>query len=230
MHEVSALLDVPEGTVKSRLFLARKQLKERLSWMVTSTGDERRGVGAGDRSRARRRSLSRVPAASPGAHRERARAAKVGSASASWQMGDRCGGSGGGCGSWDCGSCVSRHQLREVARAVTPPVVEPPPSAPEVVGPWRLKRRGLSSLLLCIVRAPPQPQRRPTSSVVISPDEAVALRATVRGDRGAAGRSEVISRAWSGVGAPSLIEEIVLEPIEHRARSPGSKVNKEKRP
>ncbi|HVQ12859.1 MAG TPA: sigma factor-like helix-turn-helix DNA-binding protein, partial [Vicinamibacterales bacterium] len=37
MHEVSALLDVPEGTVKSRLFLARKHLKERLSWMVTST-------------------------------------------------------------------------------------------------------------------------------------------------------------------------------------------------
>ena len=37
MHEVSALLDVPEGTVKSRLFLARKQLKERLSWMVTGT-------------------------------------------------------------------------------------------------------------------------------------------------------------------------------------------------
>jgi len=36
MHEVSALLDVPEGTVKSRLFLARKQLKERLSWMATS--------------------------------------------------------------------------------------------------------------------------------------------------------------------------------------------------
>jgi RNA polymerase sigma-70 factor (ECF subfamily) len=37
MHEVSALLDVPEGTVKSRLFLARRQLKERLSWMVTGT-------------------------------------------------------------------------------------------------------------------------------------------------------------------------------------------------
>jgi RNA polymerase sigma-70 factor (ECF subfamily) len=37
MHEVSALLDVPEGTVKSRLFFARKQLKERLSWMVTNT-------------------------------------------------------------------------------------------------------------------------------------------------------------------------------------------------
>ena len=37
MHEVAALLDVPEGTVKSRLFLARKQLKEKLSWMVTST-------------------------------------------------------------------------------------------------------------------------------------------------------------------------------------------------
>ena len=34
MREVSALLDVPEGTVKSRLFLARRQLKERLSWMV----------------------------------------------------------------------------------------------------------------------------------------------------------------------------------------------------
>src|SRR5262245_44329284 len=39
MHEVSTLLEVPEGTVKSRLFLARKQLKERLSWMVTSTKD-----------------------------------------------------------------------------------------------------------------------------------------------------------------------------------------------
>lgn len=37
MREVAALLDVPEGTVKSRLFLARKQLKERLSWMVTHT-------------------------------------------------------------------------------------------------------------------------------------------------------------------------------------------------
>ena len=36
LHEVSALLEVPEGTVKSRLFLARKRLKERLSWMVTS--------------------------------------------------------------------------------------------------------------------------------------------------------------------------------------------------
>ncbi len=35
-REVSALLDVPEGTVKSRLFLARKQLKERLSWMASS--------------------------------------------------------------------------------------------------------------------------------------------------------------------------------------------------
>jgi RNA polymerase sigma-70 factor (ECF subfamily) len=37
MREVASLLDVPEGTVKSRLFLARKQLKERLSWMVTNT-------------------------------------------------------------------------------------------------------------------------------------------------------------------------------------------------
>ena len=36
LHEVGALLEIPEGTVKSRLFLARKQLKERLSWMVTS--------------------------------------------------------------------------------------------------------------------------------------------------------------------------------------------------
>jgi RNA polymerase sigma-70 factor (ECF subfamily) len=36
MHEVSALLDVPEGTVKSRLFLARKQLRERLSWMAST--------------------------------------------------------------------------------------------------------------------------------------------------------------------------------------------------
>jgi RNA polymerase sigma-70 factor (ECF subfamily) len=38
LREVAALLDVPEGTVKSRLFLARKQLRERLSWMLTETG------------------------------------------------------------------------------------------------------------------------------------------------------------------------------------------------
>ena len=33
IREVAALLEVPEGTVKSRLFLARQQLKERLSWI-----------------------------------------------------------------------------------------------------------------------------------------------------------------------------------------------------
>jgi RNA polymerase sigma-70 factor (ECF subfamily) len=33
IREVAKLLDVPDGTVKSRLFLARQQLKERLSWM-----------------------------------------------------------------------------------------------------------------------------------------------------------------------------------------------------
>ena len=37
MKEVAALLEVPEGTVKSRLFLARKQLKEKLSWMAADT-------------------------------------------------------------------------------------------------------------------------------------------------------------------------------------------------
>lgn len=37
MKEVAALLDVPEGTVKSRLFVARKQLRERLSWMAAKT-------------------------------------------------------------------------------------------------------------------------------------------------------------------------------------------------
>jgi len=34
IHEVALLLDVPDGTVKSRLFIARKQLRERLSWMA----------------------------------------------------------------------------------------------------------------------------------------------------------------------------------------------------
>ena len=37
MKEVAALLDVPEGTVKSRLVVARKQLRERLSWMAAKT-------------------------------------------------------------------------------------------------------------------------------------------------------------------------------------------------
>lgn len=34
IREVALLLDVPDGTVKSRLFLARKQLRERLAWMA----------------------------------------------------------------------------------------------------------------------------------------------------------------------------------------------------
>jgi len=34
IREVAALLELPEGTVKSRLFLARQQLKDALSWMV----------------------------------------------------------------------------------------------------------------------------------------------------------------------------------------------------
>src|SRR5689334_18128618 len=32
IREVAALLELPEGTVKSRLFLARQQLKDALSW------------------------------------------------------------------------------------------------------------------------------------------------------------------------------------------------------
>jgi len=32
-REVARLLDIPEGTVKSRLFLARKSLAERLQWL-----------------------------------------------------------------------------------------------------------------------------------------------------------------------------------------------------
>ncbi len=37
VREVAALLRLPEGTVKSRLFLARKRLKDELSWMVEET-------------------------------------------------------------------------------------------------------------------------------------------------------------------------------------------------
>jgi RNA polymerase sigma-70 factor (ECF subfamily) len=37
IREVALLLEVPDGTVKSRLYLARKRLKEQLSWMVTDT-------------------------------------------------------------------------------------------------------------------------------------------------------------------------------------------------
>ncbi len=36
IKEVAAWLELPEGTVKSRLFLARQQLKEALTWMARS--------------------------------------------------------------------------------------------------------------------------------------------------------------------------------------------------
>lgn len=37
MAEVSRLLDVPEGTVKWRLFAARKELQEKLQWLTETT-------------------------------------------------------------------------------------------------------------------------------------------------------------------------------------------------
>jgi DNA-directed RNA polymerase specialized sigma24 family protein len=37
VREVAQLLDVPEGTVKSRLFLARKGLAQRLQCLVPDT-------------------------------------------------------------------------------------------------------------------------------------------------------------------------------------------------
>ena len=40
IREVAALLELPEGTVKSRLFLARQQLKDALSWVIE---DQRKG-------------------------------------------------------------------------------------------------------------------------------------------------------------------------------------------
>src|SRR4030095_2957075 len=40
VREVATLLDVPDGTVKARLFLARKQLRERLSWMAPDTSTQ----------------------------------------------------------------------------------------------------------------------------------------------------------------------------------------------
>jgi len=36
-REVAALLEIPEGTVRSRMFLARKQLAESLRWLVKNT-------------------------------------------------------------------------------------------------------------------------------------------------------------------------------------------------
>ena len=36
-REVAKLLRVPEGTVKSRLFLARKRMSESLQWLVRNT-------------------------------------------------------------------------------------------------------------------------------------------------------------------------------------------------
>lgn len=35
IREVARLLNLPDGTVKSRLFLARQPLKEQLQWMLS---------------------------------------------------------------------------------------------------------------------------------------------------------------------------------------------------
>ena len=37
LREVARLLDLPEGTVKSRMFLARQRLKEQLQWTMSDT-------------------------------------------------------------------------------------------------------------------------------------------------------------------------------------------------
>ena len=37
LREVARLLSLPEGTVKSRMFLARQRLKEQLQWTITDT-------------------------------------------------------------------------------------------------------------------------------------------------------------------------------------------------
>jgi len=37
LREVAALLGLPDGTVKSRLFLARQRLKEQLQWVLSDT-------------------------------------------------------------------------------------------------------------------------------------------------------------------------------------------------
>ena len=44
---VARLLELPEGTVKSRLYLARKSLAERLRWLVSDTGEALADVAAG---------------------------------------------------------------------------------------------------------------------------------------------------------------------------------------
>ena len=60
IREVATLLDVPDGTVKSRLFLARKQLRERLSWMAVNDTSLDREIESHRSPPSRRRSSSRV--------------------------------------------------------------------------------------------------------------------------------------------------------------------------
>jgi len=102
---------------------------------------------------------------------------------------------------------------REVARAVPPPVVEPPPSVPEVIVSVPETARPVVTPLMRQVRTP-QPQAIALSAVVISPDDAVALRQLVV----AIAARQVEATDIPQLGAESaplpLIEEIVLEPIE----------------
>ena len=65
IKEVAALLDLPEGTVKSRLFVARQQLKDALSWMAQDHSIPLRRFAA--RSRARVGAEHRAVAGVPGA-------------------------------------------------------------------------------------------------------------------------------------------------------------------
>ena len=101
---------------------------------------------------------------------------------------------------------------REVARVVTPPVAEPPPSALDVVAAAPEQARPVVVPVVRTVR-PPRPAVVAQLEIVISPDESAALRQLFVAINDRRIETKSLPDLTAALKPPDPIEEIALEPI-----------------